>query len=194
MKNNIPDITDFLLEIDALKTINRRTYINSGSRLENSAEHSWQLALACWLFADCLDDDFDTEKLIKLALIHDLGEIDAGDTFLYAANRHHVSEDERKGIERLSIHPGNPIDPLLALWDEQEAGESKEARLLKVLDRLLPFLLNLANKGKTWQEHGIKKSQVQAAHAFIEKEMPDIHAWIKTALDNAVEQGWLIDG
>ena len=81
MSNELDRVSEFLLELDKLKSVNRRTYINGGERVENSAEHSWHLAVACWAFAELLKDDFDLLKLLQLALVHDLGEIDAGDTF-----------------------------------------------------------------------------------------------------------------
>ena len=184
-------LTDFLLELDALKTINRRSYINTGERLENSAEHSWHLAMACWTFSEYLQEEFDVEKLLKLALVHDLGEIDAGDTFLYSADRSEAPDKEREGVARLASHNGNSITNLLNLWDEQEYGNSKEAKLLKVLDRLLPLLLNLASEGKTWRENGITKQQVLKAHQFIANEDNELHAWITKQLDVAVSKGWL---
>ncbi len=94
LTDRISAISDFMLQLDALKSVNRRTYINGGERVENSAEHSWHLAMACWAFAELLQDDYDVPKLIKLALLHDLGEIGAGDTFLYSNSRDgaHVAE------------------------------------------------------------------------------------------------------
>ncbi|MBW1984320.1 MAG: HD domain-containing protein [Deltaproteobacteria bacterium] len=103
-------IKDFLLELDSLKAIKRKTYINGGERLENSAEHSWHLAISCWLFSKHLDRDYDLEKLIKFALIHDLGEIDAGDTFLYDTNRKSAATLEGVCVERLSNTDGNTIE------------------------------------------------------------------------------------
>jgi putative hydrolases of HD superfamily len=88
---NISTITQFLLELDRLKSVNRRSYINRGERLENSAEHSWHLAMACWLFAGLVKHEINVEKLLKMALLHDLGEIDAGDTFLYDQQRGQAS-------------------------------------------------------------------------------------------------------
>lgn len=87
MIDRISAISDFMLQLDVLKSVNRRTYINGGERVEKSAEHSWHLAMACWAFAEPLEDDYDVPKLIKLSLLHDLGEIGAGDTFLYSKNR-----------------------------------------------------------------------------------------------------------
>jgi putative hydrolases of HD superfamily len=184
-------ITVFLLELDALKLINRRTYIGGGERIENSAEHSWHLAMACWIISRSFKLDISEEKLLKLALVHDLGEIDAGDTFLYSKNRGAVHEAERKCVKRLESHKGNAIHDLSELWEEQEAGDSKEAKLLKAIDRLLPFLHNISSKGRTWKEHGIQKSHVIEAHAFIAHDFPEIHNWVSNAIQIAVQEGWL---
>ena len=192
MSNRISKISGFLLGLDALKSVNRRTYINGGERVENSAEHSWHLAIACWTFAELLEDNYDVEKLLKLALVHDLGEIEAGDTFLYSSERSTAHIEERKGIEKMASHPGNSIEDFVAIWDEQEAGDSKEARLLKVIDRLLPFLHNISSDGRAWRDHGIHKHQVLEMHGFIEAENPEIYEWLIDKIEYAVEQGWLI--
>lgn len=187
----VAKISDFLLQLDVLKSVNRRTHIFGGERAENSAEHSWHLAMACWAFSEILNDDFDVSKLIKLALVHDLGEIDAGDTFLYRVNRSNAHADERRCVEKIASHSGNSISDLVMLWDEQEIGESKEARLLKVIDRLLPFLHNITSEGRAWQDNGIQKSQVLKMNQFIEQEQPDIRKGFLSKVDYAVEQGWL---
>lgn len=191
MTHRISGISDFLLQLDPLKSVNRRTYINGGERVENSAEHSWHLAMACWAFAELLENDFDTAKLIKLALIHDLGEMEAGDTFLYSKNRSTAHIEERKCVEKISTHPGNPIGDIVELWDEQETGDSAEARLLKVIDRLLPFLHNISSEGRAWRDNGIHKRQVLEMHRFIEGENPEIYEWFIAKVEYAVAQGWL---
>lgn len=191
MNQRISYISDFLLQLDGLKSVNRRTYINNGERLENSAEHSWHLAMACWAFAELLDEDYDKEKLLKLALIHDLGEMEAGDTFLYSKDRNTAHIEERKSVEKLASHPGNPIDDMVELWEEQETGDSKETRLLKVIDRLLPFLHNLSSEGRAWQDNNIHKDRVLKMHSFIENGNPEIYAWFIENVEIAVEKGWL---
>jgi putative hydrolases of HD superfamily len=191
--NKLDNIAGFLLELDKLKSVNRRTYINGGERVENSAEHSWHLAMACWTFAELLEDDFNLLKLIKLALVHDLGEIDAGDTFLYGSARSNAHIEERECVNRLSSYNGNTIADLAALWEEQEIGQTKEAKLLKVIDRLLPFLHNITSEGRAWRDNGITRTQVLNVHQFIEYESAEIHAWFISKLDNAVERGWLSD-
>lgn len=193
MSNDLTAITEYLLELDALKLINRRTYINGGLRLENSAEHSWHLAMACWSIARSFKLNVSEVKLLKLALVHDLGEIDAGDTFLYDVNRDSAHNAERECVKRLESHRGNAVTELSKLWEEQETGHSLETKLLKVVDRLLPFLHNITSDGKTWQEMSVKKSQVANAHAFIANDFPEIHAWMLANLNAAVEAGWLHD-
>ena len=194
---NMQNLTSFLLELDALKHVKRRNHItqnNSESlRVENSAEHSWHLAMACWSIAEIFDLDVNHEQVLKMALVHDLGEIDAGDTFLYSNRRSDAHIQERDGIKRLQACQGNGIHDLSAIWEAQETGAIAEAQLLRVVDRLLPFLLNLNTDGKTWIELGIKRSQVAAAHAFIKDSFPIIHEWLALQIDYATEQGWLID-
>ena len=193
MLNDLTAITEYLLELDALKLINRRTYIDGGLRVENSAEHSWHLAMACWSISRSFNLEVSEEKLLKLALIHDLGEIDAGDTFLYDTNRSTAHTAEREGVKRLQSHQGNGIGDLSELWEEQETGDSLETKLLKVVDRLLPFLHNINSEGKTWRELKVKKSQVLQAHAFIAEDFPEIHAWMLANINLAVQAGWLQD-
>ena len=189
----IDDVTHFLLELDALKRVNRRSYVTQTTRKENSAEHSWHLAMACWSIAELFALDVNHEKLLKIALVHDLGEIDAGDTFLYADTRTDAHVEERAGIARLQRERGNGISDLSEVWEAQETGSSKESQLLRVVDRLLPFLLNLNTDGKTWIELGVTRSQVAEAHAFIKDSFPPIHDWLSHNIAYATQQGWLID-
>jgi len=189
----IDDVTHFLLELDALKRVNRRSYVTQTTRKENSAEHSWHLAMACWSIAELFALDVNHEKLLKMALVHDLGEIDAGDTFLYADTRTDAHVEERAGIARLQRERGNGISDLSEVWEAQETGSSKESELLRVVDRLLPFLLNLNTNGKTWIELGVTRSQVAGAHAFIKDSFPPIHDWLSHNIEYATQQGWLID-
>lgn len=189
---NMSEVTNFFLELDALKHIQRRSYITGGERLENSAEHSWHLAMACWNIAEYFQLDVDMAKLLQYALVHDLGEVDAGDTFLYSTDRKSANQAERQCVERFSAHSGNHIDTLLTVWDEQEFGHSTEAKLMKAVDRLLPFLLNIAAAGKTWKLHQIRASQVKNAHAFIAEDFPELHQWLSEHIDYATKQGWLL--
>jgi len=193
LTSSVPPVAKFLLELDALKLVERRTYVDGGARRENSAEHSWHVAIAAWALANYLGWEVSVGKLLKLALLHDLGELDAGDTFLYAADRSNAAASERACVSRIADRYGSLIPDLEALWDEQESGETKEARLLKIADRLLPFLHNIASEGKTWREHDIARSQVLEAHSFIGNEAPELFSWMEAQLDNAVKNGWLND-
>lgn len=190
---DINDVTNFLLELDALKRVNRRSYVTGTTRLENSAEHSWHLAMACWSIAELFKLDVNHERLLKMALIHDLGEVDAGDTFLFANSRGDAHVEEREGIARLQNEPGNGIKNLSEIWEAQETGSSKEAKLLRVVDRILPFLLNINTGGKTWSDHEVTRSQVTGVLGFIKDSFPSIHDWLTEQIDFATEQGWLID-
>lgn len=190
---DINDVTHFLLELDALKRVNRRSYVTGTTRLENSAEHSWHLAMACWSIAELFKLDVNHERLLKMALIHDLGEVDAGDTFLFANSRGDAHVEEREGIARLQNEPGNGIKNLSEIWEAQETGSSKEAELLRVVDRILPFLLNINTGGKTWSDHEVTRSQVTGVLGFIKDSFPSIHDWLAEQIDFATEQGWLID-
>ena len=190
---DINDVTHFLLELDALKRVNRRSYVTKTNRLENSAEHSWHLAMACWSIAEQFELDVNYEQLFKMALIHDLGEIDAGDTFLFANSRGEAHADERVGIARLQAERGCGIKNLSEIWEAHETGRSKEAELLRVVDRILPFLLNLNTGGKTWSDHNVTRSQVIDVLRFIKDSFPPIHDWLSKNIDYATQQGWLID-
>jgi len=191
LAESLPQIAAFLLELDALKLVERRTYIDGGTRLENSAEHSWHVGLAAWALAGHLKLDVDLGKLLQLALVHDLGEMRAGDTFLYAADRGEAADRERQGISRIADKYGAVLPGLVSLWEEQQSAATPEARLLRIADRLLPFLHNVASEGKTWREHGVAKNQIMQAHAFIEKDAPALFQWMKDELENADQKGWL---
>lgn len=185
----------FLLELDKLKAVQRKNYIHADgvtkTRLENSAEHSWHLAMACWAVAELFELKLNQERLLKLALVHDLGEIDAGDTFLFDTARSTAHQAERVGLERLQRHAGNGINDLLTLWDEQENGTTAEAKLIKVVDRILPFLLNIHTSGGAWTDHAVKREQVEQALAFIATDFSQIHAWLVGEIEKSVKQGWL---
>ena len=189
--NNLEQTNDFFLQLDKLKSVQRRSYINGGERHENSAEHSWHLAMACWNFARLMPGEFDENKLIKMALVHDIGEIGAGDTLVYSPERHNAHIKEREFVHSIAAHEGNAISDLAEVWEEQETGNSKEVRLLKVLDRLLPVLLNLNSQGRAWRENNVKRHQVEQVHRFIADEFPVIHQWLMKELDRAVANGWL---
>jgi putative hydrolase of HD superfamily len=145
------------------------------------------------VLANYLKWDVSIGKLLQLAVIHDLGELDARDTFLYSEHRAASVQNEKACVAGIAARHPTLIPELETLWDEQERGETPEARLLKIADRLLPFLHNLASNGRTWKESSIARSQVLRMHAFVGRDAPDLFAWMKEQLDAAVANGWLID-
>jgi RimJ/RimL family protein N-acetyltransferase/5'-deoxynucleotidase YfbR-like HD superfamily hydrolase len=133
----------------------------------------------------------DVEHLLKLALAHDLGEIDAGDVPIYSAARHAQAPKERACFERLSQLAPETLSELLGLWSEYEEQQTPESQWLKVADRILPFLHNLASEGKTWREQGVVRRQVLEINRPIAHTHPELFAWIEAQSDHAIAQGWL---
>jgi len=153
----------FIIEIDKLKGIVRQNYLADGSRKEDDAEHSWHLALMCAILAEYANEKIDVLKTMKMLLIHDLVEIDAGDTYAYDTTGASESKRERElaAAERIfKLLPEDQAKEYRALWDEFEENASPEAKFAATLDRLQPFLLNSASDGKSWKEHDVSFSQV----------------------------------
>lgn len=152
----------FIVEIDKLKQIFRQNVLTDGSRRENDAEHSWHMATMAVVLAEYADPATDLARVIRMLLIHDLVEIDAGDTFLYdaAAGADQMAR-ERAAAERLfGLLPADQAQALRALWDEFEARETLDARFARALDRLQPMILNHHSQGGSWRQHGITADQV----------------------------------
>lgn len=152
----------FILEADKSKQVFRQTYISDGSRKENDAEHSWHLALMCALLHEYANAPIDVAKTMTMVLIHDIIEIDAGDTYAYDdAGNETKREREVKAADRLfGLLPDDQRNWLRGLWEEFEEGESAEARFALALDKIQPVLLNDATGGRSWQEHEVKASQI----------------------------------
>lgn len=153
---------DFILEIDKSKFVGRQSYLTDGKRKENDAEHSWHIALMAVLLSEYANEPVDVLKVVSMLLIHDLVEIDAGDTYAYdkAANTT-KKERELEAADRIfQILPEDQAKTMRSLWDEFEAYETPEAKFAHVMDNLEPILLNHASDGKAWREHGVKKEQV----------------------------------
>ena len=184
----------FLMELDKLKGVYRKSYISDLSRNENSAEHSWHIAMAILALNEELNIDIDILKSVKMALVHDICEIGAGDVSLYDPARGDNAEKEQKYIDDFSTKSPLKFAPeIKTLWDEYEAQSTKESRWVKVVDRILPFMMNIKTEGKTWIELGITKSQVKDTYKDITADLPDIHAWIHAHIEKACNAGWLID-
>ncbi len=153
---------DFVLELDKLKYIERRSYVADGSRHEDDAQHSWHLALMAMLLGEYANEPVNVAHVIKMVLIHDAVEIDAGDTYAYDTEANGTKrEREEKAADRLfHLLPEDQEKELRGLWEEFEAGITPEAKFANALDKVQPIMLNDATGGKAWREHDVAASQV----------------------------------
>ncbi|KJV33390.1 phosphohydrolase [Aquitalea magnusonii] len=184
---------DFILEIDKLKSVLRKTKPVGLDRYENSAEHSWQVALLALTMAEHAPVKLDLDKVIRMLLIHDLGEIDTGDVIVYAATDNAEREAEELAAMRriCGLLPEQQAAGLVELWQEFEARQSAEARFARAMDRLMPILLNLNRQGQSWLENGVSKQQVVSmAASKVSDGCPLAGEWLLQALDRAEAQGF----
>ncbi|KIL39451.1 hypothetical protein SD70_19980 [Gordoniibacillus kamchatkensis] len=184
----------FIIELDKLKNILRKTRVLGTDRYENDAEHTWHLALMAIVLAEHADArGLDLGRVLKMLLVHDVVEIDAGDTFAYDEKGHEDKEErEQKAANRLfGLLPGDQRDELMALWHEFEAHETAEAKFALALDRLHPMLLNFHNKGQSWRENGITSERVLARNRVIEDGSQALWDYAQRMVREAVERGYL---
>ena len=186
---------DFIIELDKLKNVSRVTLLLDSSRNENSAEHSWHAALIALLLEEYSNEKVDISKVIKMLLIHDIVEIDAGDTFLYSSKGNaEKPEKEKKAAERLfGLLPGGQGSAMRSLWEEFETGETAESRFAKAVDRIQPMLHNYLTKGVQWKKHGVTSRMVLEKNSIIEKSFPGIWEYMKAMIDDAVGKGYLAE-
>ena len=165
---------EFILEIDRLKSVLRQSYLIDNDRHENSAEHSWHLAVAAMVLAEHAKERIDVSKVIRLVLVHDLVEIDAGDTFIYDdAGNVGKAEREQKAANRLfGVLSEEQGQTFMALWREFEDRQTPDAKFAFALDRLMPILHNVFTQGRSWKEHGIRQEQALAKNRPIEDGSP----------------------
>jgi putative hydrolases of HD superfamily len=181
----------FLVQADWLKTIIRRTPLTNNSRLENSAEHSWHLALAALALREYAPRDLDLGRVLELVTIHDLVEIDAGDTFAYDLAAHDTKADrERAAADRIfGLLPADQALRLHALWEEFEAAETSEAKYANALDRLQALLQNMEAGGGSWAAHRVTRSQVLRRMAPVESALPEVWPFVVDVVDRSCESG-----
>jgi putative hydrolase of HD superfamily len=193
MTDRVSALAAFLTDVERLKLVNRRAYVSDMSRRENSAEHSWHLALGLVAVAHELDLKIDLQKALVMAIIHDTCEIDAGDTPIYGPDRPEQHEAELRCVHRLASY-GLAFGSILRdLWLEYEAQESLESRWVKVLDRFMPFIVNLATQGNNWKEQSVSRTQVLRVNEPVRDHAPEIYAWMVVRVDACVRAGWLRD-
>lgn len=188
----IEKILRFIVEIEKLKDVHRKTRPVGLERYENSAEHSWHVCLSALMLKDYANEDIDINRVIQMLLIHDLGEIDAGDTIIYASETQTLKDEEAAGLERLlNLLPGGKRKEYIALWHEFEAGNTPDAKYAKAIDRVPPLLHNLHSDGHSWRDNKIPKERVFALNSRIAKGSKKLWSILEGKLEEAVEAGML---
>ncbi|NMH58861.1 HD domain-containing protein [Alteromonas ponticola] len=186
----------FIRELDRLKSVRRQALIKSdNNRQENSAEHSWHIALTAVTLQEYAEEDIDISRVIQMLLIHDVVEIDAGDTFAFAAidDLNAQEEKELQAAHRIfGLLPEAQSQSMLALWLEFEKAESADGRFAKAIDRILPLIQNVQNSGGSWARHKVKKSQVLARNQYLDGLAPKLWDYVCEQIDVAEAKGWLI--
>ncbi|XOZ32776.1 HD domain-containing protein [Halomonadaceae bacterium KBTZ08] len=190
----IEDVLRFIVEIEKLKDVHRKTKPVGLARFENAAEHSWHVCLSALMLKDFANEPVNIDRVIRMLLIHDLGEIDVGDTIVYASETEPLKAAEADGVARiLSILPDGKGDDFVALWHEFEAGETPDARYAKAIDRVPPLLQNLQRKGHSWRAHEVTPDQVLSLNARIEQGSTELWQVLRKQLADAFEQGILTE-
>ena len=191
--SGMQQIVDFILELDKLKGVTRKTRPLGLERYENSAEHSWQIAMLAASLAHHAGSELDTNRVIRMLLVHDIGEIDTGDTLVYAEG----GWEDRKAAELAAVKrifgmlPEQQGSAFLALWQEFERGETPEARFAHAVDRAMPVLLNLANEGQSWRENGVSHERVvRRISPPIKAGCPALWDYLEVRLEEARQKGW----
>ena len=183
----------FILEIDKLKTISRRTYLLNAERLENTAEHSWHLAMLAMLLAEHANEPVNVSRVIRMVLVHDIVEIDAGDTYYYdPVGALDKADRESRAADRLfGLLPADQGKELRDLWEEFEACRTPDARFAAALDRFMPQLHNYHTRGKSWSEHGVTADRVLERNACIAEGSVKLWERTQSLLNDAVAKGFL---
>lgn len=181
----------FLVEIDNVKNIFRQTYLADGKRKENDAEHSWHIALMAFILKEYVKEPVDVMKVMLMVLIHDLVEIDAGDTYAYdSVGAVDKREREEKAADRIfGLLPKDQGSYFRELWEEFEAYETADAKYAHLLDNFQPILLNDASGGKSWTEHGVKKSQIYKRNEKVEETSDAVWQKIQDIVQKNIDLG-----
>lgn len=193
MNDRLKKQVEFMLELDKMKNLYRQTYVLHEDRKENDAEHSWHLAILAMLMAEHANKPVDIVKVMKMVLIHDVVEIDAGDTYCYDSEGSKTKADrEEKAAQRIfGLLPDDQQKEFYGLWREFEDSETDEARFAALLDRIQPLMLNYTKGGISWKEHGIAKEQVLERNKAYFNESDDIAELIVSVINDAYDKGWL---
>lgn len=188
---------EFLLTLDCLKNVERRTWVTGQDRRENSAEHSWHVAVAALVLSEYASSaEINLEKVIQMLLLHDIVEIEAGDTFLYDehSNQDKKSREQEAASRLFGLLPDDQAAAFRSLWEEFETRQTPEAKFAAAVDRILPILMNFARKGQLWQEHGVKAGLVRSRNRHIEEGSKTLWDVVNTVIDEAIARGFLEPG
>lgn len=186
----------FCLEVDKEKKIERQTYVSDGSRQENDAEHAWHMAVMTLILSEYANEEIDILKTIAMILIHDVVEIDAGDTYAYDDEAKKTQKErELKAADRIfAMLPEDQQKKFRALWDEFEAAETKEAKFARTMDNIQPMMLNNATGGRRWKEKGVRLSQVLKRNERTSKGSEELWEYAyENMLKPNVDSGKIID-
>ncbi|WP_445709898.1 HD domain-containing protein [Flavobacterium sp.] len=191
--DNLLKQIDFIKEIDKLKYIQRKTKLFNSDRHENDAEHSWHLAMMAIILAEHSDKQIDILKVLKMVLIHDIVEIDAGDIFIYDTSKNHVNtEEELIAAKRIfGLLPVEQAKEFIAIWEEFEEGSTDEAKFAKTMDRFEPLLQNVSNNGGTWTEFDVPYEKVYDKKKAIKEGSELIWNYAENLINESVDKGVL---
>ncbi|MCE2594224.1 HD domain-containing protein [Motilimonas cestriensis] len=188
----IEQVLSFMVEIEKLKDVHRKTKPVGLARYENSAEHSWHVCLSALMLQQYANQPVNIDRVIKMLLIHDLGEIDAGDTIIYATETPENKALELAGIKRvMALLPAGQAEQYIELWLEFEAGASNDAQFAKAIDRVPPLLHNLHGEGHSWKANKVTKEQVFKVNSRIAKGSKPLWELLEEKLQAAIDEGLL---
>jgi putative hydrolase of HD superfamily len=191
--NRLLQQVQFIAEVDKLKSVIRCTYLIGEDRLENTAEHSWQVALLAWLLVEYAEEHIDICRVGKMLLIHDIVEVEAGDTFIYdELSKKDQFEKEQLAAEKLfGLLPEDQAVEMKALWHEFEARQTQEAKFAKSVDRLIPLLHNYYTEGKSWKKYGITQDMVLRICSPIQLGSKKLWRFALNLIEDSVQKGFL---
>lgn len=189
-KDELESCFEFIIELEKLKAVHRKVKPIGLDRYENSAEHSWQVSLLALVLAKFANEKIDVERVIKMLLVHEFGEIDASDTFFFdSAGRADAKIKEAEGVKRvLALLPEETANGFWELWNEYENGDSPEAKYARAIDRVMPMLQNIYNNRQSWDENGIGKEQILSKTAYISEGSEEIWQRIAEKVNLAFEE------
>ena len=191
---NLQKQLSFIVEVDKVKNVMRRTLLIDGSRRENDAEHSWHLAIMAMLLTEYAEDkNFTLDRVLKMVIVHDLVEIYAGDTFAFDVQGNLEKEEkEKKAADKLFGQlPEDQAKQFRKLWEEFDEAKTPDARYAAALDRLQPFIHNLCTEGHTWVQAKVNKEQVYKRSGLSMEVLPALKPWMEEQINEAIKKGWI---